>query len=139
MIEGIGHVAYVVSDLEASLDFYCNKLGFKKAFTLNNDKGELWIVYLKINENTFIELFPSREQLKPVADHTTYKHLCLRVDDIHSTIEELKGRGMKLTGEPKKGKDGNYQYWLTDPDGNRIELMQIMPDSLQAKSGGERC
>ena len=32
------------------------------------------------------------------------------------------------------GADGNWQAWIEDPDGHRIELMQMMPDSLQAKA-----
>lgn len=135
MITGIGHVAFKVSDLEKSLDFYCNKLGLKEAFRLYNDDGTPWIVYIKINSDNFIELFPNGKGVNlPDSEKTGYQHLCLRVDNIFKTLEELKERGIEITGEPTKGLDGNYQYWLKDPDGNPIELMQIMPDSLQAKS-----
>ncbi|HRR91743.1 MAG TPA: VOC family protein, partial [bacterium] len=64
----------------------------------------------------------------------SYQHLCLLVDDMDKTLEGLASRGLSIQGKPTQGKDGNFQYWLTDPDGNRIELMQIMPDSLQARS-----
>jgi len=39
---------------------------------------------------------------------------------------------LPIDGEPAKGIDNNYQYWITDPDGNRIELMQIMDASPHA-------
>ncbi|MCX7796301.1 MAG: VOC family protein [bacterium] len=134
MITGIGHIAYRVTNLEESLKFYCDVLGFKEAFRLYNDQGELWIVYLKISGNNFIELFPYKGELEMGYDNRSFQHLCLLVDNIDETLKELSSRGLEIQGKPNKGKDGNYQYWITDPDGNRIELMQIMPDSLQAKS-----
>jgi lactoylglutathione lyase len=44
----------------------------------------------------------------------------------------LGERGLKIEGEPTRGLDGNFQYWIADPDGNRIELMQINPESPHA-------
>lgn len=134
MITGIGHIAFRVSNLEDSLRFYCNVLGFKEAFRIYSDQGELWIVYLKISENNFIELFPYKGEMERGYETKSYQHLCLLVDDMSKTLEELASRGLSIQGKPTQGKDGNFQYWLTDPDGNRIELMQIMPDSLQARS-----
>lgn len=45
---------------------------------------------------------------------------------------ELAARGLEIPGSPKQGLDSNLQYWINDPDGNPIELMQIMPTSPQA-------
>ena len=135
MIIGLGHVAFRISDLEQSLDFYCRKLGLKEAFRLNDDQGNPWIVYIKISDDNFIELFPGGKTKPEIPNGSiAYAHLCLRVDDMAATLKQLADQGMEITGDARQGKDGNYQYWLTDPDGNRIELMQIMPDSLQAKS-----
>lgn len=131
MITQISHIAFHTNDLEASLDFYCNKLGLEEAFRIYGDDGALWIVYIKSGRESFIELFPSAKT-EPTTG--SYSHCCLAVDDMTKTLEELRARGMNLPGEAKFGKDGNCQYWITDPDGNRIELMQIMPDSAQAKA-----
>jgi lactoylglutathione lyase len=133
VITGIGHSAYLVADISASRDFYCTKLGLKEAFQLYNDAGELWIVYILVGEGSFIELFPGgQERGGEIAG--SYRHLCLTVDDMATTLKDLADRGMPIEGGPTQGKDGNTQYWLTDPDGNRIELMQIAPDSLQARA-----
>jgi lactoylglutathione lyase len=51
------------------------------------------------------------------------------------TISDLQARGLPPSPNPPRlGKDGNWQYWITDPDGNRFELMQIMPDSLHVEA-----
>lgn len=132
MIIGIGHVAYSVSDLEASLEFYCQKLGLTEAFRLTHDDGTPWIVYVLAGDG-FIELFPGGQPRAGEVEGS-YRHLCLVVDDMAATLKDLQARGLGLEGEATRGKDGNLQYWLTDPDGNRIELMEIHADSLQAKA-----
>lgn len=78
-------------------------------------------------------MFPGAEQAgsRPGRD-AGYYHCCLLVDDLPATVRHLGERGLPITGEPTRGLDHNVQYWITDPDGNRIELMQIMPDSPQA-------
>jgi lactoylglutathione lyase len=136
MITGIGHIAFRVADLERALDFYCGKLGFREAFRLEReDRPSPWIVYLQVAENSFVELFPvPADEVRPLDPKASYSHYCLTVDDINVTLQELAGRGLEITGEPKLGLDGNWQYWITDPDGNRIELMQMMPDSKQAEA-----
>jgi catechol 2,3-dioxygenase-like lactoylglutathione lyase family enzyme len=132
MITGIGHVAFVISDLERSLDFYCNKLGFRQAFTLDREgTPSPWIVYIQIAPGHFIELFPGgsgENEPRPLG----YNHFCLLVDDLPATLKELAARGLEISGEPVQGLDNNWQYWLKDPDGNPIELMQIVATSPHA-------
>jgi lactoylglutathione lyase len=135
MITHIGHSAFLVSDLERSLHFYCNVLGLQEAFQLKRPDGKPWLVYIRVDEHSFVELFPGRPADAPPLDpKSSYRHLCLLVDDIQETVKMLGARGLPVPGEPKLGGDGNWQYWIKDPDGNDIELMQIMPDSLQARS-----
>lgn len=134
MITGIGHVAFTISNLARSLDFYCNKLGFREAFRLDR-KGtpSPWIVYIQIAPGHFIELFPGgtgENGPRPLG----YNHFCLLVDDLPATLKELEARGLPITGEPLLGLDNNWQYWIEDPDGNPIELMQITADSPHAKA-----
>ncbi len=133
MITGIGHAAYGVSDLERSLKWYVDGLGLREAFRLNNDKGETRIVYLQVRGADFLELFPDRnvQPGRPPAG-SSYRHLCLVVDDLGATLAELEARGVRADGPSRVGRDHNAQAWLTDPDGNRIELMQIAADSPQA-------
>lgn len=136
MIKKIGHTAYTVENMEVSLNFYCNILGLKKAFELNNTKtGEPWIVYLKVAGEQFIELFyGGKVKIEPVSAKIGYDHLCLEVDDIHEIANSIKSKGGVLFVEPMQGTDKNWQCWILDPDGNRIEFMQLDPNSPQSKS-----
>ena len=136
MIKGVGHLAYHVSDMEASLKFYAT-FGIKKVFDIKNDKGEPWIEYLKITDGQFIELFYTSEPFEPAFmwKNKYYAHLCLTVEDIHATAKLITDNGYELAVPPNKGGDNNWQCWTHDPDGNAIEFMQIMPDSLQRLNG----
>ena len=135
MIKGIAHVAFNVTDMSKSLEFYCDVLGFQKVFAIRDDGGNPWIEYLKIRQGQFIELFYAKEALaRGGAAGITYSHVCLEVDDIQAIADRLRAKGLTLDVQPKQGKDGNYQCWVHDPDGNRIEFMQMSPDSLQSKS-----
>lgn len=133
MITGIGHIAIRTSNLERSIKFYTEVLGLKKAFELRRDNGEIWLVYLQVGPDQFVELFPDGKERQEITNTSIgFTHLCLQVDDMQATLAQLAAKGLEV-GEPQMGKDGNWQYWLNDPDGNPIELMQIMPDSLQRK------
>lgn len=135
MITGLGHAAFTTEDMDASLKFYCDVLGLKKAFELHNDRNEPWIVYLKIRDEQFLELFYGGQTKHTVAPREVgYNHLCLQVDDIHAIANHLKQKGIHLDVEPKQGIDLNYQCWAKDPDGNRIEFMQLHPDSPQKRA-----
>jgi catechol 2,3-dioxygenase-like lactoylglutathione lyase family enzyme len=70
----------------------------------------------------------------PEREAVGYNHLCLEVADLDVALRELEAAGVPLAREKQMGQDGNWQAWIEDPDGHRIELMQMMPDSLQAKA-----
>jgi lactoylglutathione lyase len=50
------------------------------------------------------------------------------------TASRLAAAGVGLSQTIRTGADGNRQAWIADPDGNRIELMEMAPDSLQAQA-----
>ena len=132
-LSGIGHVALKVADIGRSLEFYRERLGFAEMMRLNNDDGSLWLVYLRITDTQFIELFTGGQGVRaPGHEATAINHFCLQCDDLDATAARLRDAGVRLTVEPKMGLDGNRQCWIEDPDGNRIEFMQMSPDSMQA-------
>ncbi len=134
-LTGIGHVALKVADIERSLAFYRDRLGFQEMMHLDKEDGSLWLVYLRITDTQFLELFPGGEgDLAPGPDRTAVNHFCLETDDLEATAEALRAAGVTLTVEPKDGLDGNRQCWIADPDGNRIEFMQMGPGNMQAEA-----
>jgi lactoylglutathione lyase len=135
MITGLAHIAITVKDMEKSLDFYTRVLGFKKAFELPEPKtGAPWIVYLHLAGRQFVELFYNGTKDNPWEPALRgFNHLCLEVDDMQATMKHIEASGYKIDRPAKEGPDFNWQSWLTDPDGIRIELMQISPKSPQGK------
>ena len=57
-----------------------------------------------------------------------------RIERAAPTLAELADKGVPLTSPLKMAADGNRQAWIEDPDGHRIELMQLSPDCLQLKA-----
>lgn len=128
MIKDFAHICFVVGNLDKSIAFYRDALGFSHSFDFTNDQGKRFGVYLHIDGRTFFEMFEGRPE--PFRDTQSYKHFCLEVDDINSTVAGLRKRGIEVS-DPKMGSDNSWQAWLADPDGNRIELHHYTESSLQ--------
>lgn len=133
MVTGLGHSAFNVTDMEKTIAFYENSLGFKKAFDIpREDTGEPWIVYMYAGGDQFVELFYGATKEIPYSDaNAGFFHLCIAVDDIHEAWQRIVDSGAPQDDAPKQGSDGNWQCWTHDPDGVKLELMQLGADSLQ--------
>ncbi len=154
--ENLAHVAFNIKDMEKALQFYCDGLGLKYAYTVMYDVvygrmkdegapeeilkrfeaflGKPWHVYLEITEGQFLELFYTYGD-EPLPGNLSgkcgYQHLCLQVPDIQEAWDEVVSKGIKPTSNIRLGRDNSYQFWVADPDGNRIELMQYTEKSHQ--------
>jgi lactoylglutathione lyase len=132
LFKQIGHVAFNVRDMDAALSFYRDTLGFDEMFRLHNDEGDLSIIYLRITDSQFLELFPAKGEIP--TDDRNFSHLCLEVDNLDATVAELQKRGVEIVSARTQGKAGSWQAWIADTEGNRIELMEIAPNSLHRTS-----
>ncbi|MBM4148891.1 MAG: VOC family protein [Lentisphaerae bacterium] len=128
MIKGLAHVCFRVKDLSVSEDFYAHKLGLKRAFDFRKPSGEIFGIYFYAGARNFIELFAGGPPTP--AGPSSFQHFCLEVDAFHDFVGTLRERGVEVTGT-KLGDDGAWQGWITDPDGNRIELHCYTPESRQ--------
>jgi catechol 2,3-dioxygenase-like lactoylglutathione lyase family enzyme len=129
----LGHVALKVRDLDAAIAFY-SKLGFPEFLRLTEEDGAPWIVYMRVTDELFIELFPGGTG-DPVADRNAVgvNHLSLTVDDLDATAAHLARVGIAFSQPLRKerGLDKNRGAWIEDPDGNRIEIMEMASDCIQ--------
>ncbi|MCL2059205.1 MAG: VOC family protein [Oscillospiraceae bacterium] len=140
--KSIGHVAFYTSDIEASLAFYKDVFGFPEAFRMVRDDGTLGGVYVYVAENQFLELFRAASPALPdtpgTVGYTTnapgYAHICLHVGDVEAEYTKVKTAGAPIDVEIRTGVSKCRMFWTHDPDGNRIEVMELPPESLQAQA-----
>jgi catechol 2,3-dioxygenase-like lactoylglutathione lyase family enzyme len=118
-ILGIAHAAFRVSDIEKSSAFYKDFLGFAEPFSLRNSDGSLALTFIKINDAQYLELFPG---LDPGADRL--HHLALHTDDAGRMRLYLASRGVKVPDQVPKGRIGNLNFNIADPDGHTIEIVE---------------
>jgi catechol 2,3-dioxygenase-like lactoylglutathione lyase family enzyme len=139
IVESLGHVGLDISDLKPALHFYVDQLGLKEAFRLKGPDGAVWLIYLRVNDsNTFVELFPGKKKAS-AAESSSSNHFGLFVKDLEATLHALQDRGFPLPADAfqkatKVQADNTLLYFIKDPDGNKIELSQLRPDSLQVTS-----
>ena len=135
MIKGLSHIAVRARDLEESLRFYREILGLEEAFRLQNDDGTTRIVYLWIAPGQFIEVFPDGTTDPERGGHMTgMQHICLETADVEKEYERLVSSGFAPDTEVMTGRAKCRQFWIHDPDGNPIELMELGPESMQAQA-----
>jgi len=131
-ILGIAHVALHVRDIEKSRAFYKDFLGFAEPFRLDNPDGSLSLTFIKINDRQYIELFPG---LEPGADRL--HHLAIETDDAERMRKYLAARGVKVPDRVPKGRIGNLNFNVTDPDGHTIEIVEYAPDGWSLREKGK--
>lgn len=118
------HIAIIVSDYEASKDFYVNKLGFQIVRENYRPERNDWKLDLKVNETTELEIFgvknPPARVTRPEA--AGLRHLAFFTDNIEETVAELKEKG--IVTEPIRVDEfsGKKFTFFADPDGLPIEL-----------------
>jgi lactoylglutathione lyase len=135
-ISQIAHWALKVFDLERSLTFYRDRLGFQEMFRLSQTtgpvEGHFSLVYLRVTDTQYLELFPDGiGETAPTEKVTSIHHICLQVESISATAAHLETLGIPLFRPARLGLDGNNQCWIKDPDGNRVEFMEMLPGAMQ--------
>lgn len=137
MIRKLAHINFVTNNLEPIIDFYVNKLGMTIKFTLNNKDGQPFGYYFACGDTTFLEFFDQKMaaevwggRVEELTNGTRYRHFCLEVTGLDEFCNRLRERGVPVS-EISMGMDHSRQAWITDPDGNAIELMEYGHASLQ--------
>jgi catechol 2,3-dioxygenase-like lactoylglutathione lyase family enzyme len=122
------HAGLVVNDRTAEDHFYKDILGFHVYWNGGMKDDETNWVDMQVPDGTdWIEYMLN---VPANADHHTLgvmNHIALGVKDIQKTKQALLKNGLKLTEEPKIGRDGKWQLNLYDPDDTRVEFMEFTP------------
>jgi lactoylglutathione lyase len=110
-----------VSNLDASLDFYCNKLGLKQVRRLDHEAGKFTLVFVAApgQEDCAIELTHNWEP-EQYAGGRNFGHVAYEVDDIYAICQRLMDSGVTINRPPRDGK----MAFIRSPDNISVELLQ---------------
>lgn len=116
------HTMVRVADLEASLDFYCNKLGLVEVARKDIPQGKFTLVFLAApgDEDAQLELTYNWDSGEKYTSGRNFGHVAYRVDDIYATCQKLMDEGVVINRPPRDG----YMAFVRSPDGVSIELLQ---------------
>lgn len=115
------HTMVRVADLEASLDFYCKKLGLKEVSRKDIPEGRYTLVFLAAegDENAQVELTHNWDP-EELSGGRNFGHLAYAVDDIYALCQQLMDAGVTINRPPRDG----WMAFVRSPDGISIELLQ---------------
>lgn len=121
------HTMVRVTDIDASLDFYCNKLGLEELRRREDENGRYTLVFLAApgDEEAQLELTYNWDP-EPYGEGRNFGHLAYRVDDIYEACQRLMDGGVTINRPPRDGR----MAFVRSPDNISIELLQKGP-SLQ--------
>ncbi|GHA19594.1 lactoylglutathione lyase [Arenicella chitinivorans] len=130
------HSMLRVGNLDAALDFFCNKLGLIETNRMENEAGRFTLVFLAAPH----DLARAKQDKAPLVELTynwdenqydggrSFGHLAYRVDDIYALCQSLMDQGVVINRPPRDG----HMAFIRTPDGISIELLQ-KGDALPAE------
>jgi catechol 2,3-dioxygenase-like lactoylglutathione lyase family enzyme len=124
----LDHVGIAVDDMDESVAFYTETMGFEKTFSLASVEGEMGLMYLRVGENTFLELTPASEYVP-----AGLTHIGIQVEGMESVKAMVEGRGATPT-ETRRSSSQAILSYINDPQGIPIELSEYPPDSAQGRA-----
>ena len=115
------HTMVRVSDLDASIDFYCNKLGLEELRRYDNEKGRFTLVFLAApgDSDAQVELTHNWDP-EPYGEGRNFGHLAYRVENIYALCQKLMDEGVTINRPPRDG----HMAFVLSPDNISIELLQ---------------
>jgi lactoylglutathione lyase len=115
------HTMVRVTDLDASLDFYCNKLGLSEQRRIDVEAGRFTLVFLGAPDNpdSQVELTHNWDP-EELSGGRNFGHLAYAVEDIYAACQRLMDGGVTLNRPPRDG----HMAFIRSPDGISVELLQ---------------
>jgi lactoylglutathione lyase len=115
------HTMVRVSDLEESLEFYCDKLGLQEIRRIDVEAGRFTLVFLacETNRDAQLELTCNWDP-EPYTGGRNFGHLAYQVENIYESCQRLLDAGVTINRPPRDGR----MAFVRSPDGISIELLQ---------------
>jgi lactoylglutathione lyase len=122
------HTMVRITDIDASLDFYCNKLGLVEVRRHENEKGRFTLIFLAASKDKGTSAASRAPELELTFNWDpevytggrNFGHLAYKVDNIYETCQRLMDKGMTINRPPR---DGNMAF-VKSPDNISFELLQ---------------
>ena len=134
LILGISHVAVKATDVEKSVAFYRDFLGYAETGRLKyKDDGSLLLVFMKVSDTQWIEIFDAR---RLVNDDRLYQ-VCFRVADAEAMRVYLGKNGFSVPAKVSRGQIQNFGFTVRDPQNYIIEFQQYTPEGWTARDQGK--
>jgi catechol 2,3-dioxygenase-like lactoylglutathione lyase family enzyme len=124
----LNHFGIAVKDLDESTNFYTKVMGFKVAFQFSPD-GKHKTTYFQISRDTFVEMSQANDRTPP-----GITHVGMETPDVKKTLEELKANGGNPQALNDKSPTKALLGSIIDPNGIRLEFVELTPDSMHRKA-----
>lgn len=124
----MNHVGINVPDIPEAVTYYTQKMGYREAFRVHDDKGQPRLVYMQISRNTFLELNQANDQ-RPAG----FTHYGLQVANAAEAVAKFRKSGVTVSNTNTSDTKAILAN-ITDPYMGRIELAELTPDSLHQKA-----
>ena len=124
----MNHVGINVPNIPEAVTYYTEKMGYREAFRVNDDKGQPRLVYMQISKTTFLEL-----QQSGGARPAGFTHYGLHVDNVKDAVARFRKSGLTVSDTNVSDTKAILAN-ITDPYMGRIELAELPMDSLHQKA-----
>jgi len=124
----MNHVGISVPNIDEAVTYYTQKMGFREAFRVNDEKGQPRLVYMQISKNTFLELNPVTAQRS-----AGFSHYGLQVENAAQAVARFRRSGLTVTDTSTSDTKAILAN-ITDPYMGRIELTELPPESMHYKA-----
>ncbi len=131
-ILGLAHISLFAHDYEASRSFYHEFLGFDEPYSLKKPDGSPSMTFFKVNDRQYIELSPEKE-----AGSDRLNHYAIQTNHAEAMRAYLAAHGVKVPDQVPKGRIGNLNFMIEDPEGHSIEIVEYPADSWTMREKGK--
>ena len=117
MFKGVDHVVVAVNDLEAAVEQYKTIYGIDPAERSESPAAGLKMAFFRCGGDSYIELATPSSEGSPLTRRLSTSGegvylVAMRVDDLKATLDDLRGKGVRLIGDPGPGNEPQGQVFI---------------------------